>query len=98
VTLFDGLGDQRFFGPQVYDENVFKKLGCSPKEYRRQINSFKNPLTAPDSPHPLQFYYSEAEALELIDKYMEGSEQPARCHPTARHGRSLTGESPEPAR
>jgi AraC-like DNA-binding protein/mannose-6-phosphate isomerase-like protein (cupin superfamily) len=71
VTLFDVSTTSGFSDPKYMTKMFEKKLGCTPKEYRRQLNSYKNPLMSPDSPHPLQFYYSDAEAIDMIDRYLK---------------------------
>ncbi len=71
VTLFDVSATSGFSDPKYMTKMFIKKLGCTPKEYRRQLNSYKDPAAVPGSAHPLQFYYSETEAMGLIDGFLE---------------------------
>jgi AraC-like DNA-binding protein len=70
ITLFDVSATSGFSDPKYMTRMFIKKLGCTPKEYRRQLNSYKDPAAVPGSAHPLQFYYSETEAMELIDGFL----------------------------
>lgn len=67
ITLSDISSTCGFSDPKYMTRIFLKKLGCTPREYRQQLSQYRSKVSSLPSTQPMQFYYSEAEAIELIE-------------------------------